>query len=427
MTVVTVVVMIVIPLPTPLLDIFMAINLVLALLIFLIVLFSLAVRLCILAIRFCWKQPAETKSPNPEEAEMSPVVSLDTLSLELGFGLIPLVDLEKGTELPERVHRIRREFALDLGLVIPRIRIIGNLRLEPFEYCFKIQGVDVGRGKLRMGHYLCINPGEVKDELDGEKTREPAYGLPALWVSEDKRNEAERAGYTVADPLSVIATHLTNIIKCHAPEILDRQKTQSILDTLGKDYPAVVGEVQKILTLGQIHKVLQSLLREQISIRNMVAILEALVDYGPAATKAAKDIQFLNEKARQALSRQICLQYATEDRVLRVLTLSQSLEQKIRDSAVETSSGIVSAMDSLTRTVWIKALSQSVAAVQDQGWHPLLLCSEEARFLVKSSTERELPDLAVLSVPEIVSDITVEVVGEVKIEGETADNDESLK
>nr|WP_232616870.1 flagellar biosynthesis protein FlhA [Treponema primitia] len=507
MAVVTVVVMIVIPLPTPLLDIFMAINLVLALLIFLTVLytkkvtnfnivppfllvisvfslalnvsctrliliqgagfgghmlrvfsafsallvstavgiivirlvfngvfwedvsfrFSLAVRLCILAIRFCWKQPAETKSPNPEEAEMSPVVPLDPLSLELGYGLIPLVDREKGAELLERVHRIRRESGLDLGLVIPRIRVIDNIRLEPSEYCFKIQGVDVGRGKIRMGHYLCINPGGVKEELDGEKTREPAYGLPALWINEDKRDEAERAGYTVVDPPSIIATHLTNIIKRHAPEILDRQKTQSILDTLGKDYPAVVGEVQKILTLGQIYKVLQALLREQVSICNMVAILEALVDYGPAATKAAKDMQFLNEKVRQALSRQICLQYATDDRVLRVLTLSQSLEQKILDSTVETSSGIMSAMDSPTRTVWIKALSRSVAAVLDQGWHPLILCSEAARFLVKSSTERELPDLAVLSVPEIVSDITVEVVGEVKLEGETADNDETLK
>ncbi|MDR2079782.1 MAG: flagellar biosynthesis protein FlhA, partial [Treponema sp.] len=310
-----------------------------------------------------------------------------------------------------------RESGLDLGLVIPRIRIIDNIRLEPSEYCFKIQGVDVGRGKIRMGYYLCINPGGVKDELPGEKTRDPTFGLPALWVNEDKRDEAERAGYTVVDPPSIIATHLTDIIKRHAAEILGRQDTQEILDTLKKDYPAVVEEAQKVLSLGEIQKVLQALLREQVSIRNMVAILEALADYGQAA-KTAKNMQFLIEKARQALSRQICLQYATDDRVLRVLTISQSLEQKILDSSVETASGIMSAMDPPTRTAWIKALSRSVAAVQDQGWYPIILCSEAARYLVKSSTERELPDLVVLSVPEVVPDVTVEAVGEIAVENE---------
>ncbi|MDR2740309.1 MAG: flagellar biosynthesis protein FlhA [Treponema sp.] len=360
---------------------------------------------------------AEAKKPKAETEEISPIVPLDPLSLELGYGLIPLVDREKGAELLERVHRIRRESGLDMGLVIPRIRIIDNIRLEPSEYCFKIQGVDVGRGKIRMGYYLCINPGGVKDELPGEKTRDPTFGLPALWVNEDKRDEAERAGYTVVDPPSIIATHLTDIIKRHAAEILGRQDTQEILDTLKKDYPAVVEEAQKVLSLGEIQKVLQALLREQVSIRNMVAILEALADYGQAA-KTAKNMQFLIEKARQALSRQICLQYATDDRVLRVLTISQSLEQKILDSSVETASGIMSAMDPPTRTAWIKALSRSVAAVQDQGWYPIILCSEAARYLVKSSTERELPDLVVLSVPEVVSDVTVEAVGEIAVENE---------
>ncbi|AEF85823.1 flagellar biosynthesis protein FlhA [Treponema primitia ZAS-2] len=360
---------------------------------------------------------AEAKKAKPETEDMSPIVPLDPLSLELGYGLIPLVDREKGAELLERVHRIRRESGLDLGLVIPQIRIIDNIRLEPSEYCFKIQGVDVGRGKIRMGYYLCINPGGVKDELPGEKTRDPTFGLPALWVNEDKRDEAERAGYTVVDPPSIIATHLTDIIKRHAAEILGRQATQKILDTLKKDYPAVVEEAQKVLSLGEIQKVLQSLLREQVSIRNMVAILEALADYGQAA-KTAKNMQFLVEKARQALSRQICLQFATDDRVLRVLTINQALEQKILDSAVETASGVISAMDPPTRMAWIKSLSRAVAAVQDQGWYPVILCSEAARYLVKSSSDRELPNLVVLSIPEIVPDISVEAVGEIKIESE---------
>jgi flagellar biosynthesis protein FlhA len=390
------------------------------------VLIPMAVLLVVLAVRLGRRKTkrdtaaaktAEAKRPKAETEEMSPIVPLDPLSLELGYGLIPLVDREKGAELLERVHRIRRESGLDLGLVIPRIRIIDNIRLEPSEYCFKIQGVDVGRGKIRMGYYLCINPGGVKDELPGEKTRDPTFGLPALWVSEDKRDEAERAGYTVVDPPSIIATHLTDIIKRHAAEILGRQDTQEILDTLKKDYPAVVEEAQKVLSLGEIQKVLQALLREQVSIRNMVAILEALADYGQAA-KTAKNMQFLIEKARQALSRQICLQYATDDRTLRVLTISQGLEQKILDSSVETASGIMSAMDPPTRVAWIKALSRSVAAVQDQGWYPIILCSEAARYLVKSSTERELPDLVVLSVPEVVNDVTVEAVGEIAVENE---------
>jgi flagellar biosynthesis protein FlhA len=392
------------------------------------VLFPMAVLLAVLAWRLGRRRArqedaaaktAEAKRVQPDAAEMSPVVPLDRLSLELGYGLIPLVDREKGAELLERVHRIRRESGLDLGLVIPKIRIIDNIKLDPSEYCFKIQGVDVGRGKIRMGYYLCINPGGAKDDLPGEKTRDPTFGLPALWVSEDKREAAERAGYTVVDPPSIIATHLTDNIKRHAAEILGRQDTQEILDVLKKDYPAVVEEAQKVLTLGEIQKVLQALLREQVSIRNMVAILEALADYGQAA-KTAKNMQFLIEKARQALGRQICLQYATDDRTLRVLTIHQSLEQKILDSAVETASGIISAMDPSSRIAWIKALSRAVAAVQDQGWFPIILCSEAARRLVKSSTERELPDLVVLSVPEVAADITVESVGEINVESEAA-------
>jgi flagellar biosynthesis protein FlhA len=359
---------------------------------------------------------AELKKPKDEAAEMSPIVPLDPLSLELGYGLIPLVDRDKGAELLERVHRIRSESALDLGLVIPRIRIIDNMSLEPSEYCFKIKGVDVGRGKIRMSCYLCINPGGIKEEIPGEKTKDPAFGLPALWVTEDKRDQAERAGYTVVDPPSIIATHLTEIIKRHASELLGRQETQAILETLKKKYPAVVDEAQKVLNLGEIQKVLQALLQEQVSIRNMVAILEALADYAPVT----KDTRFLTEKARQALARQICLQYADEERRLRVLTINQALEQKIIESRVETSSGVMAALAPAVQREWIKGLSRSVASVQEQGWAPVLLCSEAARFLVKSSSGRELPDLAVLSVPEIVPDITVEQIGEINLAGMAA-------
>ncbi|MCL1929293.1 MAG: flagellar biosynthesis protein FlhA [Treponema sp.] len=388
------------------------------------VLIPMAILLGIIAFRLSRKkrqdfESAVTKAsdaakPREETAEMSPVVPLDPLSLELGYGLIPLVDRGKGAELLERVQRVRRESALDLGLVIPRIRIIDNMRLEPSEYCLKIKGVDVGRGKIRMEHFLCINPGGVKEELPGEKTRDPAFGLPALWVSADKREEAERAGYTVVDPPSIIATHLTEIIKHHASEILGRQETQAILDALKKDYPAVVEDALKSLTLGQIQKVIQNLLKEQVSIRNMTAILEALADYGPVT----KDAQLLTEKARQSLSRQLCLQYADTEKILRVLTIEPVLEQKIIDSRVETASGVISALDPPVHNGWIKALTRAITAVQEQGWLPVTLCSEAARFLVKSSTSRELPELVVLSVPEIVNEINVEAVGEIRIESE---------
>jgi flagellar biosynthesis protein FlhA len=352
----------------------------------------------------------EKTGENP--ADISPVVPLDPLSLELGYGLIPLVDKDKGAELLERVTRIRRESALDLGLVVPRIRIIDNMRLEPSEYCFKIKGVEVARGRIRMGWYLGINPGGVTEDLPGEKTTDPTFGLPAIWIAEENRERAERAGYTVVDPPSIIATHLTEIIKRHASEILGRQEVQSIIDTIRKDYPAVVDEIMKICSIGEIQKVLQSLLREQVSIRNMVVILETLADYRPVT----KDTTVLAEKVRQSLSRQICLQYVDDSRTLHVLTIEPPLVQKIVDSRVDTVNGPIAALEPALQRSWIRALSRSVASVQQAGYLPVILCPEEARILVKSSTEREIPDLVVLSVPEISNDIKVEAIGEIKQE-----------
>ena len=352
----------------------------------------------------------EKTGENP--ADISPVVPLDPLSLELGYGLIPLVDKDKGAELLERVTRIRRESALDLGLVVPRIRIIDNMRLEPSEYCFKIKGVEVARGRIRMGWYLGINPGGVTEDLPGEKTTDPTFGLPAIWIAEENRERAERAGYTVVDPPSIIATHLTEIIKRHASSILGRQEVQSIVDAIRKDYPAVVDEVMKICSLGEIQKVLQGLLREQVSIRNMVVILETLADYRPVT----KDSTILIEKVRQSLARQICLQYVDDARTLHVLTIEPALVQKIVESRVDTVNGPIAALEPAEQRSWIRSLTRSVSSVQQAGYLPIILCPEEARILVKSSTEREVSDLVVLSVPEIANDIKVEAIGEIKKE-----------
>jgi flagellar biosynthesis protein FlhA len=264
-----------------------------------------------------------------------------------------------------------------------------------------------------MDYFLCINPGTVTGELEGEKTVDPAFGLPAIWISQEKRDEDERAGYTVVDPPSIIATHLTEIIRHHAADILGLQNTQEILDTLRKEYPAVVDEVLregKGLRVVEIQKILQGLLKERVSIRNMVSILESIADYAPVS----KNIWFLTEKARQALANQICRQYADDDNRLRVLTLDPGLEQKLIDSKYETPSGIVSALDPPTHKMWIRAVSRAAVAVKEKGWMPVILCSEQARFLIKNSTDRELPDLAVLSVPEIVPDIIPEAVGVIK-------------
>ncbi|HPA11244.1 MAG TPA: flagellar biosynthesis protein FlhA [Treponemataceae bacterium] len=345
-------------------------------------------------------------------ADISPVVPLDPLSLELGYGLIPLVDKDKGAELLERVTRIRRESALDLGLVVPRIRIIDNMRLEPSEYCFKIKGVEVARGKIRMGSYLGINPGGTLEDIPGEKTTDPTFGLPAVWISDENRERAERAGYTVVDPPSIIATHLTEIIKRHAAEILGRQEVQSIVDAIKKDYPSVVDEVIKLCSIGEIQKVLQCLLREQVSIRNMVVILETIADYRPIT----KDTTVLVEKVRQSLARQICLQYVDENTMLHVLTVQPELIQKIVDSRVDTVNGPIAALEPVVQRTWIRSVSHAVSSAQQAGYVPVILCPEEARILVKNSTEREIPDLVVLSVPEIANDIRVEAIGEIRQE-----------
>lgn len=357
---------------------------------------------------------ATEAAAKPEEApaEMSPVVPLDTLSLELGYGLVPLVDKDQGAELLDRIQKIRRESALELGLVVPLIRIIDNMRLEPSEYCIKIKGVEVGRGTIRTGHYLCLSPGGTGDELPGEKTFDPTFGMPAIWITEEYRDRAERLGYTVVDGPSIIATHLQELIKRHAYELLGRQEVQGILDALNGEYPAVVSAVKEVLSLGEIQKVLQGLLMEQVSIRNMVPILETLADFAPIT----KDIWFLIEKSRQTLGRQICLQYADDDKVLRCLTIDPQLEQALIDSRTDTAGGPVAALKPQMMRRWINAVTNTVQTIHDAGYLPVILSSEEARPLVKRSTLREIASIIVISIPEVPADMKVESLGEIKIE-----------
>lgn len=353
--------------------------------------------------------------------EVSPVVPLDDLSLELGFALIPLVDQQKGAELLERVKRIRREAALDLGLVIPKIRIVDNMTLDANEYSFKIRGIEAGRSRIKPGYYMCMNTGAVsqKDVLKGEPTVDPTFGFPAVWVGEDQRAEAESLGYAVIDPPTIVATHLTEIIRSHAADILGRQEVSAIIAKIKETNPVVVDEVLTTYkyTYGEIEKVLQGLLREQVSIRNIVAILETLANYG---SLTPHNPWFLIEKVRETLGLQICLQYADEERKLSVLQLSQSASEKILQHEFVPKDGGAPfvAFDPVDGRKWISSVSSSVAATREKNYLPIIMCAGEVRQLVRSSIDREMPGVAVISINEVMaagSNIKLEILGEINV------------
>jgi type III secretion system FlhB-like substrate exporter/SpoVK/Ycf46/Vps4 family AAA+-type ATPase len=318
------------------------------------------------------------KNKHNQNTEVIPKIALpDPITLEIGECLVPLTDTEKGAPLTDQVYQIREEIAQDFGLVIPLVKITGNKQLGPTEYCIAINGIVMDRGKLNGNSPFGINAGDR----------------------------------IVTDYPSVIRSHVTELIKKHMLSFLNRQVIKNMLEAAEKDNSAVVIEVEEKLCLATIQRVFKNLLREQVSIRNVPAILEALADFGATT----KDEQFLTEKSRQALARQICLQYTDKERVLQVLTIEPALEEWIIAGKTETSSGTTVALEPSVQKAWIEALTRPVAEVKERGLRPVILCSEAARFLVKASTEREFPELAVLSVPEIVPDVSVEAVGEISL------------
>ncbi|MCQ2600001.1 MAG: flagellar biosynthesis protein FlhA [Treponema sp.] len=358
-------------------------------------------------------QGKDKKGKSP--GEVSPVVPLDPLSLELGYVLISLVDEEKGAELLERITRIRKEAAIDLGLVVPPIRITDNMAMEPSEYSFKIKGIEVGRSKLKLGYYMCMDTGSVVEKIDGEATRDPAFNMPAIWVPEGKRVEAENAGYAVVDPPTIIATHITEIIRAHAAEILGMKEVAEIIKAFREKNADVVEAVMDNakFTYGQIQKILQNLLREQISIRNIELILETLANFGPQVNPWT-----LTEKVRKALGLQICLQYADSDKTLRAMTLSQEWTEKIVEHQNIPADGSMPmvALDPPDARRWIEAVSNAFASMQQSNYQPIIICPAEIRVLVKSSTQNQMPGLVVISFDEIMasgSSISLEVLGEI--------------
>ena len=344
------------------------------------------------------------------DKEIAPVVPLDPLSLEIGYNLVPLVDDSKTSELLDRIVKIRREIALEFGIVVPKIRIVDNMRLEPNEYSFKLRGVEIGHGEIKLGKFLVINVGS-DSSIEGELTKDPSFGLSSLWVNDNGREMAEKLGYTVVDPPSIIATHMTELIKRHSYEILTRQDVQNILDIFKKDYGAIVEEVLKDFSVGEIQRVLQGLLKEQVSIRNLVTIFEAIADF----TSITKNTFFLIEKCRQAIGRQIVSGYLDSNLELNVITINPDFEQKIIDSRFEANNDLVSSLDANLRTKFIYELFKFVSEVQSQGYYPVILSSESARPLIKVLTNRELSDIVVISVLEVPRNIKVNVLKTVEV------------
>jgi len=336
------------------------------------------------------------------------LLQVDMIELEIGYSLIPLVDSEQGGDMLDRITMIRRQCALELGIVVPVIRIRDNLQLPPNSYIIKIKGIEVGRGQLMLNHFLAMDAGNVTERVPGEPTKEPAFGLDALWISEEHREQAEINGYTVVDSPSVLATHLTETIRSHAHELLGRQEVQTLLDSLRSDYSAVINElVPNLMTIGEVQKVLQNLLREQVPIRNLVTILEALADAAPIS----KDLDYLTDYVREALARQLCRQYADDD-LLQVLTLDQQWETVIAEGIEQTERGNIVSIDPRLLQRLFNALKQtldSTALVQ-----PVILVSPRIRLALKRLTERYFPGLAVMSYNEIAPEIQVQTIGMVK-------------
>ncbi len=350
-------------------------------------------------------------------SDMGVLVSLDELSLEVGSALIPLVDSQKGAELLERVKRIRREIAIDLGIVVPAIRIQDNMQLNPEEYSFKIRGIEAGRGRVKVGYYMCMNVGPVPvvDEIKGEPTKDPTFGIPAIWVSEEQREEAEQAGYAVVDAPTIVATHLTEILSTHAYEILSRESVSKIIEEVGRTNKVVVDEIRTTYgyTYGEIEKVLQGLLKERVSIRNIVTILETLANYG---MYKPHDTNMLVRRVREALGHQICLQYVGDDKKLCAVTLSQTASEKLAQNTMypELGEEPTIALSPADQREWISNISSVLAKMEDKNYYPIIICSGAIRHALHCLIDKEIPKVAVLSFEEVMAagvDIKLEIVG----------------
>ncbi|WP_236567369.1 flagellar biosynthesis protein FlhA [Geobacillus sp. TFV-3] len=351
----------------------------------------------------------ELKSPE----SVIQLLHVDPIEFEFGYALIPLADANQGGDLLDRIVMIRRQLALELGIVIPVVRVRDNIQLQPNEYRIKVKGEEVARGELLLDHYLAMSPGGDDGSIDGIDTIEPAFGLPAKWISETVKDRAEMLGYTVVDPPSVVSTHLTEVLKAHAHELLGRQETKQLIDHLKESYPVLVDEVTpNPLSVGDVQKVLAKLLKEKVSIRNLPLIFEALADFA----RLTSDTDLLTEYVRQALARQITSQYAVPGEPLRVITLSGRVEKTIADAVQQTEHGRYLALEPARAQAFVEAVAAALERYPFAGQTPILLCSPAVRMYVRQLIERHFPTVPVLSYNELEADVEVQSVGMVEIE-----------
>lgn len=359
----------------------------------------------------------ELEEEKKEKVEVGPepvehLLLVDPLELEVGYGLIPLVDREQGGEFLDRVRSIRRQFALEIGLVIPPIHIRDNLQLNSSEYHILLKGIKIASAALMVNHYLAMDSGDATKKIEGIETKEPAFDLPAFWIPEAKKEEAKFSGYTVVDNVTIMATHLTEVLRKHGHELLGRQEVQNLMDNLSKSYPKAVEElVPNLLTLGVVQKVLQNLLREQISIRDMLTIVETLADYAPMT----KDPDLLTEYVRHKLSRTIINPYIGADGVLRMITLAQDVEDVLQKSVQTTEQGSYLSIDPKYAEPIISSIKQETEKAMAKNIQPVLITSPIVRRHVRKMLEHFVPSLIVLSQSELLSDMKIQSIGEVNL------------
>ncbi len=336
------------------------------------------------------------------------LLQVDPIELEFGYGIIPLADVNQGGDLLDRVVMIRRQIALELGTVVPIIRLRDNIQLNPNQYIIKIKGVQVSEGEILFDHYMAMNPGYVEEEITGIPTFEPSFHLPAIWITEGQRERAESMGYTVVDPPSIIATHLTEIIRQYISELLTRQDVQSLVDNLKESNPSLVEElVPKLLGLGEIQKVLQNLLREGISIRDLLTIFETLADYATTT----RDTDILTEYVRQSLKRAISGKFFPANETTSVVTLDPKLEQEIMASVKQTEQGAYLTLDPAKTKSIMESLGVEIKKLEDLGKIPLVITSPIVRAYFKKLTEDYYKDLVVVSYNEVESSVELQSVG----------------
>ena len=336
------------------------------------------------------------------------LLQVDPIELEFGYGIIPLADANQGGDLLDRVVMIRRQIALELGTVVPIIRLRDNIQLNPNQYIIKIKGIQTSMGEILFDHYMAMNPGYVEEEITGIPTTEPAFQLPAIWITEGQRERAESVGYTVVDPPSIIATHLTEVIRQHIAELLTRQDVQSLVDNLKESNPSIVEElVPKLLGLGEIQKVLQNLLSEGISIRDLLTIFESLADHATAT----RDTDLLTEYVRQSLKRAISNKYFAGSNMVSVLTLDPKLEQDIMASVKQSEQGAYITLDPERIRAMLDNLKKGIGKLEEMGASPIVLTSPIVRMYFKKLTEDYYRDLVVVSYNEVESDVELQSVG----------------